>query len=293
MADTTGQADLRAENVEKIVKGFALMEYKLKDLVMVNTSNSWIESYYQETAADLTATSGTMNTLKGIPRLAAFPYGEVSFTKKSAYILKHGLEGVISWEDAISNNVDVIARTLLRIGRAVAKQVDTEIYNALSENDTPSLINEVAIAAGSEWDSATIANRDPIQNILDAKAKIADDNYDPDNGSGFLLLNPTDYAKLLGNSNVRNAGQFYTDDVTRNGRVGKLLGLNVIVSSVVTADKAMVGIAKECGTWKQAVPLTVTTIPDPGINHTIRAWELGVTQLTNPQAICLITNTRA
>ena len=291
MPDTTGQADLRAENVSRVVAGFALQEYRIKQLVMISKSASWKESYYQETAADLTG--GLGSAVKGIPRLANFPYGEVSWTLQSSYLLKHGMEGVLSWEDAITNNVDVIARTLLRIARAVTKSVDTEIYNALSENDTPSNINTVAVAVGYEWDSTTIANRDPIQNILDAKKEIAEDNYDPDNGNGFLVLTPKDFANLLGNANVRNAGQFYTSDVTRNGRVGKLLGLNVIVSNSVTADKALVAIGQECATWKEAVSLTVATLPDAGVKYTIRAFEIGVTQLINPKAVCLITNTQA
>ncbi len=290
MADTTGQADLRAENVERIVKGFALMNYRMKQLVMVQPSNSWKESYYQETAADLTG--GLGSAVKGVPRLANFPYGEVSWTKKSSYLVKHGMEGVISYEDEKTNAVDVIARTLLRIARAVVKSVDAEIYNALSENDTPSTIKTLALTAGYEWDSATIANRDPIQDLLNARATIDNDNYDIDT-DGFLAVNSTDFANLLGNSNVRNAGQFWTDDVTRNGKVGRIIGLNVIKTNVVTADKAMVGISKICGTWKEAVPLTVVTIDDPGVKKTIRAWEIGVTQLTNPEAICLITNTRA
>ena len=110
MADTTGQADLRAENVAKIVTGFALQSYKMKQLCMMSPSSSWIESYYRETATELTG--GLGSNVKGIPRLANFPYGEVSWTKVSSYIEKYGMEGVISWEDAVTNNVDVIARTL-------------------------------------------------------------------------------------------------------------------------------------------------------------------------------------
>jgi len=291
MADTTGQADLRAENVSRVVVGFALQEYRLKQLCMISKSSAWQESYYKETAADLTG--GLGSAVKGIPRLANFPYGEVSWTKASSYLVKHGMEAVISWEDAMTNNIDVIARTLLRIARAVAKSVDTEIYNALSEDDTPSTINTLAIAVGYEWDSATIANRDPIQDILNAKKLISEDNYDPDTGNGYLVITPKDFANILGNANVRNAGQFYTSDVTRNGIVGRLLGLTVIVSNSVTADKALIAIAKECANWKEAIGLTVVTMTDPGVKHTIRAFEIGVTQLVNPEAVCLITNTQA
>ena len=291
MADTVGQADLRAENVEKIVTGFALQEYRFKQICMISRSSSWQESYYQETAADLSG--GLGSAVKGVPRLANFPYGEVSWTKQSSYLIKYGMEGVISWEDAMTNNVDVIARTLLRIGRAVAKAVDDEIWDVISESQSASNINSVAITAGDEWDSATIANRDPIQDILNGKKKIAESNYDPDNGSGFLLISPKDYANLLGNANIRNAGQFYTDAVTKNGRVGQILGLQIIVSNSVTADFALVIIAKEAATWKEANSLTVRTINDPGVKYTIRAWEIGVTQLVNPKAVTLISNTQA
>lgn len=292
MSFTVHEADMRAENIEKVVKGFALQEYRFKELVMIQSSSAWQETYFQEDSTELTG--GTGSAVKGVPRLANFPYAEANWTEKSSFLVKHGLEGVISYEDARTNNISVIARTLLRIARAVTASVDSEIYNVLTEIDgtaSPVLINKVAITAGNEWDSDTVANRDPIQDILNAKKEIAIDNYDPDR-NGYLLLNPKDYANLLGNANVRNAGQFYTDAVTSNGRVGKIVGLNIIVSNNVSNDKAVVVVAKECATWKQNAPLTVKTIEEPGIKWTIRAWEIGVTQLINPECVCLISNTQ-
>jgi len=280
---TTGQADLRAENVSRIVTGFALQEYKFKSLCMVQSSNSWKETYWKETAADLTG--GTGSGVEGVPRLANFPYGEVSWTEASSRHLKHGMEAVISWEDAKTNEVDVIARTLLRIARSVTKSVDANIYDSLTSNAGNT------VAASDNWDSATIANRNPIQDILNAIKLISVDNYDPYT-NGHLLLSPTDFANLMGNSSIRNAGQFWTSDVTKNGKVGKLLGLTMVVSNNVSADEAMVMIAKEAITWKQAQPLTVNTIEDPGIKFTIRAFEIGTAQVKNPDAVCVITNTQ-
>ena len=280
--DTTQEADLRAENVSRIVTGFALQEYKMKQLCMIQSSRAWTETYYKETAADLVGKDTTASgTVKGVPRLANFPYGEVSWEKTQGRNIKHAMEGVISWEDAKTNAVDVIARTLLRIARAVAKSVDTEIAAAvLTAGNT--------IGAGSPWDDAVIADRDPIQDILNAKALIEVDNYNP-NRNGFLLVHPTDYSHLLGNANVRNAGQFYSDSVTRNGVVGRLLGLTVISSNSVTENGAQVVIAKEAMTWKSVVGLTVNTIYDAGIKYTIRAFEVGQIQVTNPDAMCTIT----
>ena len=277
---TTGQADLRAENISKVVVGFALQEYVMKQLCMVQSSNSWTETYYQESAADLTA-NGNLS-VEGVPRLANFPHGEVSWTKTSGRNVKHAMEGTISWEDAKTNNVPVIARTLLRIARAVAKSVDGVIAAAIladAGNTT---------AANATWDNGVISNRDPIQDILDAKALIAIDNYNPDK-NGFLLVHPTNYAELLGNANVRNAGQFWTDSATKNGRVGMLLGLSVLVTNSVTEGGAQVVIGKEACTWKSVVGLKVHSIEDPGIKFTIRAYEVGQIQTINADAICSIT----
>lgn len=283
MADTTGQADLRAEVVSKIVKGFALSEYRMKQVCIVQSSSAWQESYYRETATELTG--GLGSAVKGVPRLANFPYGEVSWTKYSSYNEKYGMEGIISYEDEKMNNIDVIARTLIRIARAVASAVDSQIYTAIAG------ATGNTVAAGACWDAAVIADRDPIQDILNGKKLIQEDNYDPDT-NGFILLSPKDFANLIGNANVRNAGQFYTSDVTKNGRVGRLLGLNVIVSNSVAADQALIVIANEAATWKEAHPLTTVVIDDPGVKKTIRSWEIGVCQVTNPNAICTITNTQ-
>lgn len=289
MADTVGQADLRAEAVERAVKGFALQQYKFKQLCMINSSSAWSEVYYQETAAD--PTNAANSNLK-VPRLAKFPHLEPSWTKKTGYNEKFGGEGTISYEDGLTNNVDVIARTLLRIGRSVAKAVDDEIWDTLTESQSPSTINSYSITAGYEWDSATVANRRPIHDLLQARKEIGADNVEIGD-RGFVAVSEADFASLLANEQVRNAGQFYTDDVTRNGVVGRIAGLTVIVSNSVTADYALVGVAKECATWKSVVPLTVVTIYEPGQHWIVRAWEIGHTQLVQPLALCLISNTQA
>ena len=288
MSETIGQSSLRAENIESMVKGFALQNYVMKEITMVNNSNSWKETYFQESAAELTA-SGTRK-IKGVPRLAKFPYAEVDFTKKSAYMEKYAVEGVISYEDVLTDEIDVIARTLLRIARAVTKAVDTEIYNVLSENGSPSTINTVTIAAGNEWDSATVANRNPFGDILNAIKEIQIDNYDPYSMETFLIVNPTDFANMMDNEKIQ---RMFVQEIGKNGRVGKIAGLTVKVNNTTPNDEAMVVISKISSTWKSAVPLNVVTTEEAGVKWTIKAWELGVTQLTNPEAVCLITNTQA
>ena len=288
MSETVGQSSLRAENVERIVKGFALQNYVMKEVTMINNSNSWKESYFQESSAELSA-SGTRN-IKGVPRLAKFPHAEVNWTKKSSYLEKYAVEGIISYEDVLTDEIDVIARTLLRIARAVTKSVDTEIYNVLSEEGVPSLINTVTIGAGNEWDSATVANRNPFGDILNAIKEIQIDNYDPFSMETFLIVNPTDFSNMMDNEKIQ---RMFVQEIGKNGRVGKIAGLTVKVNNTTPNDEALVAISKICSTWKSAVPLNVVTSEEAGVQWTIKAWELGVTQLTNPEAVCLITNTQA
>ena len=288
MADTVGMQDIRGININKAVTGFALASYVFKDrLCSVQSSSNWQERYYKETAADLTG--GTGNAVEGVPRLAAFPNMDVSWTLVQSYHKKFGAETTISYEDILSNAIDTIVRSTLRIGRAVAKSVDAEVWDVVTDGRSTANINSVTIAAGSEWDSLTIANQNPIQNILNAKKEIAEDNYDPE--GAYLCLNPKDYANLLGNSNVRNAGQFYSPDVTQRGQVGTICGLKILVSNNVTADYAAVVVAPDAATWLELAPLQTQMITNEGISKTIRSWEIGVCQLKNPLAVCLIVNT--
>lgn len=284
MVDTTGEQDIRAQAYDRIVKGFALQEFKIKPLIMTQPSHAWVENYYQEGSSELTG--GTGSAVRGVPRLANFPYGEPNWLLTTARLEKYGMEGVISWEDSKTNAIDVVARTLLRVARAVANAVDGAIYAALLAG-----VGNTK-AAEATWDNAVVASRNPIQDILNACKEIAIDNVDVLDGSGAILMNPIEYSWLLGNSSVRNAGQFWTDSVTANGKVGRVCGLDIIVSNVVTTDVGTLVLKKrECAVWKEAAPLTTVTIVDPGIKTTVRAWEVGVCQVILPVAICSITGT--
>lgn len=284
---TTGMSELRKEYIDGAVKAVALAEYKLKTLCSIDSSNAWIESYYRENNSELTG--GTGSAVKGIPRLAPFPYNEITETKVQSYILKYGMEGVISYEDATKNNIPMIQRTLLRIGRAVTYAIDVEIEAQMNTNAG----NTVAISVGYEWNSATIAQRDPVKDILDAIQTMRADNLNALNGNGYLVVNGTDYTNILANSKIVNNPTFKSADVVTNGVVGQICGLKIMVTEAVTADQAYVVIAQEAMTWKEAHALTVLQIEDPGIKTTIRAYEMGVCQITAPNAICKITNTRA
>jgi len=286
MSETTGQEGLRAETISATVDGFALQEYKFKQVCSVQRSGSWKESYYEEGSTELAG--GTGSAIRGIPRGATFPYGGPNWTKKSAYLEKYGMEGVIFMEDVLANEINVVSRTLLRIARAVAKAVDDEIWSKLT---TAAGIQTFTIAASKEWNAVTASGSNIIDDLMHAKQLISEENYNPDNA--YALVSPKDHRSIVRWLADKGA-QFpsLSEQVSTNGRAGNLTGLKIVVSNSVAASGALIIVGQEAATWKEAVALTTKTIDDPGKKTTIRTWEIGVTQVTNPKAIVWIKNTQ-
>ena len=285
MADQIGMEDIRGEKIDKAVKGFATQSFKLKQVCMLASSSDWKESYYIETGAELTATdSGGGFAVQGTGRLSAFPNLEPSWTKSSSYHVKHAGEAVISWEDYLTSAIDVSARTLLRVGRAIAYSVDNAIYDVITANAS---VN--TLSASDTWDSATIQNRDPIGDIAHGIEYCAVDNYDVLE-DGYILMNPENYTNLIMNQKVIQNPSFKSG-VMENGKRGEIMGLKIIVSNSIDADEVCIIKGQEAVTYKTAQPLRTALIKDEGVKYQIRAWEIGITMVTNPEAIHIITNT--
>jgi len=287
MADTWREADLRKEYIDSAVKAVNLDMAKLKTLCTIDSSDAWTESYYRETNTD--ATDGlTGSAIKGIPQMAPFPFVEVTETKVSSVVLKYGDESIISLESKSYATVPMLQRHILRMGRRVQYQIDVSIEAAMHGNAG----NDYAITAGNEWDSATVANRDPVYDILSGINLLRADGIDALNGNGYLVVNGTDYTNIISNSKILNHPTYESVSAVKNGQVGRLCGLTILISEAVRADQAYIVVKGEALVWKQAQAMQVVTIDDPGKSTTIRCWERGVIQVHSPNAICKITNTR-
>lgn len=279
-----GTADMRTIVYDKTVKGFAEAMYKFKQAVTISPTSAWKNYFYRETSTALSGPSG--NAIKGVPRGAAFPQAVVSWEKVSTVIEKYGLEDNIHWEDILSDDVDVRTRTLYRIAEGVTKAVDDEIFNTLSEDLSVSSIQSVTCTAGWDQSSAAI-----IDNLMHAKQLIGTYNY-PTEGL-MVFINNKDHRSIV-NYLAEKGAQFpqIGNDMATNGKVGNLVGMQLVVSNSVPASYALVVVPKICGTWKEMVPLQTTTKEDPYKSLTVRAVEMGVTQLTDPKAVVLIKNTQ-
>jgi hypothetical protein len=286
MADTEREADLRKEYIDTAVKAVVKIEEVWKSMCAIDKSDSYTESYFRETNDDSTD-GGTYSPIKGIPEFAPFPYVDVKETKYSSVIEKYGATSYISMEAGQYATVPMLQRKIYRIARKIIYQEDVAIYTVCAAN----FGNTVAITAGNEWDSATVANRDPIKDILDAIQTLRVDGIDALNGSGVLVVNGQDYTNIISNSKVLNHPT-YSSGVMGNGKQGSLLGLTIRISEVVAPDEAYVLVEKQGMVWKEANPLTTAQTIFPGKYTQIDSWERGVFQLQAPNEICKITNTR-
>lgn len=288
MADSVEMQDIRGLDIDKAVKGFALANYIFKSLVTSSSMSGDSVRWYQETAADLTATAPSK--VANISPLSSFPTLEATWTRQTSYPQKFAAEGFLSMEDMKSDDVDILARTLLRLTRAVVKQVDTKIYNVLTENQVAINILSGAAAAGT-WGSA---NSDPIGDILSGAQAISEQDYDPLAG-GVLLVTPQNNKDLLHYliSTKGSSIPAFSSEKVQNGVVMNLLGFKVIVSNNVVSNFACLCLPAQAVTWKSYTDTTSVITPDPGIGSRVRVWEMGIPILTDPKAVYLIYNTGA
>lgn len=285
--EQTGTVSLRAELVDKIVKGFATAIYKFKQIVSISTTGADKNTFFREDPDVLSEPTG--NAIKGIPRGGNFPQAVVSFEEVFAHIEKYGCEDNIMWEDIRTNDISVQDRTLFRLAERVTKSVDDEIWNTLTEGQSPSAIQSVTMADNFQWDASSAAI---IDNLMEAKQLIGEKNYPTSNL--VCYINEKDHRSIV--TFITDSGAQFdklSDDAARNGRVQGLAGIKFIVSNSVTASYALVAVPKICATWKQSFPLTTDVKEDPFRSTRIRVVEEGVTQLHDPKACVLLINTQS
>lgn len=284
---TPGNVELIKTNFNADVKNIELAKTIMKQAVLVQRSTAGIERFYKESITELDVNAQ-------IPRDAAFTSDQVILDDLDIRPQKHGCESRVSWEDSITPGPDLIGRTTVRIGNRVARSVNTRIWNILTDSQSAVDINTLATAA--TWNNATRTNRIPHEDVAEAVGIVmgSTDNsflqaYTPDT----LFLSPFDYVFVRTNDYVMSSFDSSSPQLMENGDMGRLLGLEVIVNPVVTADYAAVADARKAVIWAEVAGLTSDVTNLPGKYYTFSAWEYGNAALVNPKAVCLITNTQA
>ena len=299
MVDTSGMADIRGLDVDKLAKGFAEEELVLKRFVQVSNTSAREIRWYQKTAGFITGTTTTDLTadpFRSVSERSLPSVAEQSWTRTTSYVRKYFVESpMISMEDIKDSDIDILATNVRDLVKAVANQVDKRIYYVLTddagETGVPfagsSVTDSVATADG--WDDA--ATGDPIADLMLAKETIRTQRYDPE--GAVLYIHPTEHSHLLQYLiSVKGSSipQFASQKV-QTGVVMEVLGLQVVVSSNATTDYALVFVPNVAATWKAFTPITSVVIDEPGIGKKIRVWEEGEALLTDPKAVYGLTNT--
>ena len=283
---TVETTDIRGLDIDKMIKGFALTEYIFKTKVTNSTTSGDSIRWYQETAADLTHTAPSQAETSP---LSMFDQLEVSWTRNTSYPKKYTAEGTISREDIKSADIDVLARTILRLTRAVVKKVDSVIYTVISDTLGTGGSIGTAAATGTGWDDTT--NGNPILDIMKGVQNIAENDYDIDGIE--VWMNPKNYKDLL-NYIITVKGSSipgFSSDKVETGVVGTLVGTKLVVSNNVTADSVWMGLPAKACTWKAFESLHSETENIMGKGTKIAVWENGVAILTDPKAAYQITDT--
>lgn len=293
MADTQGQADIRGIDVQKFVTGFADEDSVLKRYCRQSPTSSREIRWFQKTAGYVSpaTTSGiTSNMASNTAARALAPVANQSWTRNTSYVRKYYVKSeIISMEDEADTDVDVLATTIRDLLRGVASQVDTRIFNVLTESLSVSTITTVASTA--PWD--TVATCNPILDLMAAKQKIRAQRYNPE--GGIIYMNSIEHKNLLNYLiNVKGSSiPSFSSDKVVDGRVMELLGLNVVVSENATTDYAVVFLPQVSVAWKSFKPLTSEVEKIVGVGKVVHVWEEGEALLENPKSVCLITNTAA
>ena len=281
MADQAGEADLRATDIDSIVKNYALENFSMLQICTIVPTTAASNVYYQETDSDIvksTTTAITQTSFEGNPEGSLFPNVEHSWTETTERVKQHGADNIISWNVWKLSAIDVKARMLERIGRAIAKSVDTAIITELATTTNTA-------AAVATWDNATESLQQPLKDILIGLAGMKIDNWNP-HKQCFIILHPTNEMELMNNPVIRNASQTI---ITSAGRTTTVAGCTLIANNASTENTVLMAIGKSAMTWYQAQPLTTYVKEDPGQTLLIRAYQMGVPVLINNNAAWKIT----
>lgn len=287
MADTAGQAEIRGINIDKISKDMFEEALIFKKEVKVESTPSREIRWYQKTSGYLTMTAPE--------KISPIAYGarpfvlEQSWTRNTSYVKKYMLDSpMINMEDESDSDVQVFLNNTDDLTAAVAYDLDGDIWDVTTENQTPVNINTVAATAC--WDAASGQN--PYEDIAESEQLIREQTKRP-------VKNLTLYVSAKGHKDLKvwlvtvkgSSIPGFSSQLAKDGILVVFDGKRLVVSENVTADKALVADLNKSTVYKEFRSLTTVFIKEEGIGRKIRVWTHGIALLVRPKYNCLITNT--
>ena len=285
MVETAGQALIRGINIEK----GAIAEFEealiFKPLISGKPTKSREIKFFRKTTGYLTLTAPAK--LSNIAPGARPFVAETSWTPATEFTIKYMLDSpMINMEDESDSEVNVFRDNAKDNSESIANDVDSDIFNVFTENQT--VVNINAVAANATWGAAS--GQDPFEDIMQAKMEIRQQTKRSIR-NGVLLLNAQGEKELLvwlvttKGSSVPN----FASEKVGTGVIDNFAGLKVVVSENVVATFAVVGDFKQAAEYRTFKSFQTVIITEPLIGRKIRSSTNGTTILIKQKYVTLIT----
>ncbi len=298
-AQTSGQAEIRGIDIDKLAKGFAEQEPNVLKSHIINSKTKAREiRWYQKTAGFIDTPDTTGMTASKIMPMAegTLPYVvEQSWTRVTSYVKIFKVESpLIAMEDIKDSDIDILGGNLHDIVRGVQRQVGLRIYqimtNALINDDplTGTVVVQNTAAVADGWNDAVTGN--PIKDLLVGQRKFRQFGYNPI--GSMVGMNSLEHEYLIDwLINVKGSSiPGFSSEQLKKGVVMEMLNSQFIVDEIFTTDWVIQWIPR-AATWKEFMAITAVKIEEPLIGVKIRVAEEGECILTDPKAVHVISDT--
>jgi len=298
MADTTGQADIRGLDINKIATGFAEeFPSPLRSIIRSSTTSAREMRWWQKTAGfiDTADTSGMTASRIGYQAELSLP--EVisqTMTRRTSYVkIFKASSQSISEEDKKESDPDIYGAHVRDIVRAIQRQIEQRIYDVIGEASTSGTPNPSTVptaAATSDGWNDTVTG-DPIADINAGLESLKLYSWGTDDV--YLCMNQAE-EKHLKNYLISVKGSSipsYSSDQMTKANVMNILSCKVIVSPLFTTDWVLM-LTAAAAVWKSFMPLKTSEVYDEITgSYRIVAKESGECLLENPTAAYWISDT--
>lgn len=301
--DGSAEKDIRGIDIDKLAKGFGVINNTFKRHVMSSKTKAREIRWYRKGLSLATAmnkldtpvTQTVTKSMMGNTAFKAMPFVvEMTWERQVNYVKKYFVESPwISMEDIKDSDPDVMGTNIRELVEAVGFKVDRRIYDVLTGSTVSGTPNPAAASipttpAVAGWSVTATCN--PILDLLIGQRKIAVGGYD--STSLTTLMNPLEYQNLV-NFLISVKGSSIPDVATslvKSGVIMSLLGNNIVVSNNAKADWVIQWVKNRACTWKSFIGLTTATKVEEGIGKKFRVWEEGEALLTDPLAVHVISS---
>lgn len=193
---------------------------------------------------------------------------------------KYGGEVPITDEQARRDNRNILNRQMTKLRNTIVKRTDTVAMAALR---AAPLITQVA---SGDW---SLAATDIVSDLATAANAIS--RLDLGYVADTVLIAPDQELDLLKDKDIRDALPRERDDsLIRTGNLGRLMGLDFVVSNRILPGEVFVLMRRVIGGVSDEVPLYARPIPEPRRERTfIHGARVVTPYVTDPKAGVRIT----